>query len=176
MNTVLDASDVSDDLIDDLLRDDTHATSMVQRSPAVKSKTREDVAADFKELLDSSNTRSSFVESEAVRRRIEREQRESALAQREIDLLAAVQEEESTYATELRTLDEELARQREAERLERQTILQLAANEAQSELQRKVVMIVIFIIGALFVMFRSTSIGGSSDTSMASIENVTKQS
>jgi hypothetical protein len=124
-NAVFDSSDVSDALIDDLLRNDSDARSMATHSPAVKLRTRDDVAADFKELLESSRTQSSFVENEALRRRLEREQRESELSKRESELLQAVTEEETTYAAELRTLDEELARQREAERVERQTILQV---------------------------------------------------
>ena len=41
-------------------------------------------------------------------------------------------------------------------RTERQAILQLAANEAQTELRRKIAMIFVFVVAALMVLFRSS--------------------
>ena len=80
---------------------------------------RENLALELRELIAEQrvNRGDSLADGEFARRRLEREQRERELSERETQLLAAVADEEKQYAAELRSLDAELSRQREAERL-----------------------------------------------------------
>jgi hypothetical protein len=101
----------------------------------------------------------SIVTEELNRRHAEREARERALQQREAALLAAVEEEEREWVKSQQRLDEELARQREALRLEQKASMQRRAALDDSEAYRKLAMLVVFVVAAFFVVLHHTSSG-----------------
>jgi hypothetical protein len=99
----------------------------------------------------------SIVSEELNRRHAEREARERALQQREAALLAAVEEEEREWVKSQQKLDEELARQREAMRLEQKATMQRRSAADDSEAYRKLAMLLVFIVSAFFVVLHHTS-------------------
>jgi hypothetical protein len=144
----------------DLSQLTAHPDSPLSRGAAraaVHDAVDELTAAGDQLIRASAQAEQSVVAEELARRRAERDSRERALQEREIALLAAVEEEERDWVAQQHKLDAELARQRDAQRAELKALRLRRAAADDVEAYRKLLMLVCFIVAALFLVFHHTA-------------------
>jgi chromosome segregation ATPase len=154
----------------DLSRLTSHPDSPLSRGAAraaVDDAVDELTAAGDRLVRATAQSEQSLVAEELARRRAEREARERALQEREVALLAAVEEEERDWVAQQHKLDAELARQREAQRAELQSTRARLAAADDVEAYRKLLMLACFILAALFLVFHHTAATAESASPVA---------